>query len=510
MQSIKIVILGTMLSLGASFIYAGPISNPVYPSLSPLTRDAGDQIKFGSLLTKTLAIGNYALNQSPQFKIDSTGSVGIHIANLPTASLEIGGTIQSDSLIHDPEIDLWELCISDDGILKLCDRPVIDSIFEDHYDGYDKDDGAYKAGGPWIVRRITVYGTGFDSTSKIKYDNYFICSENCFNPSNPGVMKTGHLPPPDVPPNFGGNDKYYGDSNYESFNDCCPPSEDGTYIHHITVVNSGSAGVLTSNKAEYKVTIKNTPPPPPPTPHGSATYTTKFVRAYPNDYWEQQLTDGSCTGCTKTIFKVPAGVSSVTVQLWGAGGTGGSGRGGDYNASGGGGGGGGGGAYRKQTLSVTPGQEYTISVGLNSGRADSTGYGKPGGGSFISFKNEAGQEQISASVNGGGGGNPAPAIEGCCSGGGGGSGGAGGYPGETAGGTTGNAGGGGSNGDCCVGADYGGNGGGGGPGILGTDGVHSYGQGGGGSKGGRDSTDGIYYSAEAGYNGLDGAVIISW
>jgi hypothetical protein len=59
-------------------------------------------------------------------------------------------------------------------------------------------------------------------------------------------------------------------------------------------------------------------------------------------------------------WTVPAGVTSVEIELWGAGGGGGSGKDGGSAA---GAQGGGGGAYFKKTLSVTPGQNIAYSVG---------------------------------------------------------------------------------------------------------------------------------------------------
>ncbi|HMR87893.1 MAG TPA: hypothetical protein PKD51_07050, partial [Saprospiraceae bacterium] len=57
-------------------------------------------------------------------------------------------------------------------------------------------------------------------------------------------------------------------------------------------------------------------------------------------------------------FTVPAGVTQITVDVWGAGGRGGS-RTSGSNAYGGGGGG----AYSQQTIQVTGGQTYTVFVG---------------------------------------------------------------------------------------------------------------------------------------------------
>jgi hypothetical protein len=61
-------------------------------------------------------------------------------------------------------------------------------------------------------------------------------------------------------------------------------------------------------------------------------------------------------------FTVPAGVTSITVETWGAGGKGGSTSGGSSNETGGGGGG----AYSRGVLPVTPGNIYTIKVGAGS------------------------------------------------------------------------------------------------------------------------------------------------
>jgi hypothetical protein len=55
----------------------------------------------------------------------------------------------------------------------------------------------------------------------------------------------------------------------------------------------------------------------------------------------------------------PQGVTSVTVEAWGGGGRGGNSSGGSGAASGGGGG-----AYAKKTITVTPGNTYSVMVGL--------------------------------------------------------------------------------------------------------------------------------------------------
>jgi hypothetical protein len=77
--------------------------------------------------------------------------------------------------------------------------------------------------------------------------------------------------------------------------------------------------------------------------------------------WEAygQVQTLSPTGTTQT-FTVPAGVTSITVEVWGGGGRGGS------RSSNGYGGGGGGGAYSRSVLAVTPGQVITYFVGFGS------------------------------------------------------------------------------------------------------------------------------------------------
>ncbi len=82
------------------------------------------------------------------------------------------------------------------------------------------------------------------------------------------------------------------------------------------------------------------------------------------------------TGSAQT-FTVPFGVTSVTVQAWGAGG---GGAGGNTNTARGGGGGG---AYSRGTRAVTSGQVYNITIG--QGGAGTGNPGSTGGDSFFSF-----------------------------------------------------------------------------------------------------------------------------
>ena len=81
-------------------------------------------------------------------------------------------------------------------------------------------------------------------------------------------------------------------------------------------------------------------------------------------------TDTYSTAGTFT-WTAPAGVTSVTVQVWGGGGRGGSISGGYGEATGGGGGGG---AYSSKTnIAVTPGNGYTVVVGAGSNSTSAGG-----------------------------------------------------------------------------------------------------------------------------------------
>ncbi|MDX9881255.1 MAG: choice-of-anchor L domain-containing protein [Prolixibacteraceae bacterium] len=77
-------------------------------------------------------------------------------------------------------------------------------------------------------------------------------------------------------------------------------------------------------------------------------------------------------------FTVPAGVISVDVEAWGGGGAGGG-----QSSNQDGGGGGGGGAYsRKNSITVTPGNNYTVVVGAG-GAGVTAGNGNAGGDSYF-------------------------------------------------------------------------------------------------------------------------------
>ncbi len=81
-------------------------------------------------------------------------------------------------------------------------------------------------------------------------------------------------------------------------------------------------------------------------------------------------------------FVVPDGVTSITVELWGAGGSGADGvtAGGNNSA---GGGGGGGGAFVRRHLSATPGETFEYFIGSGSGPNRDSWFQRPGDSSRI-------------------------------------------------------------------------------------------------------------------------------
>ena len=85
-------------------------------------------------------------------------------------------------------------------------------------------------------------------------------------------------------------------------------------------------------------------------------------------------------------FTVPAGVTKVMVELWGAGGGGGGGGGGGYSNAGGTGGGGGGGGYVKDIVNLSPGASVTVTIGNG---------GSGGLGGFVGTINSPGQNGFS-------------------------------------------------------------------------------------------------------------------
>jgi hypothetical protein len=98
-----------------------------------------------------------------------------------------------------------------------------------------------------------------------------------------------------------------------------------------------------------------------------------------------------------STFTVPTGVTSVTVQAWGAGGSGGNGSSGT-----GSGGGGGGGGFARATLTVTPGESLTINVGSGGTKAVAASDGGYGGGFSAVLRSAT--YLVQAGGGGGGGG----------------------------------------------------------------------------------------------------------
>ncbi|WP_025146883.1 Ig-like domain-containing protein, partial [Pedobacter jeongneungensis] len=78
-------------------------------------------------------------------------------------------------------------------------------------------------------------------------------------------------------------------------------------------------------------------------------------------------------------YIVPAGVTSLTVEVWGAGGRGGS------RSTAGRGGGGGGGGYSRSTVTVTPGNSYTYVVGAGSTSTAAGGSSSFGGTTVVAL-----------------------------------------------------------------------------------------------------------------------------
>lgn len=212
------------------------------------------------------------------------------------------------------------------------------------------------------------------------------------------------------------------------------------------------------------------------------------------------------TFTTTSTWVAPAGVTSVIVEAWGAGGRGANGDGFES-----GGGGGGGGAYSKKlSISVTPGNSYTVTVGVGGstgtpaggdswfstsgtvlakggagGNSTAPGAGGASGSGIgdTKYSGGTGGSVTSSAGSGGGGGAGTTAI------GGNGSGSSGGAGGSTSGGTGGSGGGFNSG---FAGSTIGGGGGGGG-------------QNGSGANGARGEVKITYTPSDAGSGGSSGS-----
>jgi hypothetical protein len=212
-------------------------------------------------------------------------------------------------------------------------------------------------------------------------------------------------------------------------------------------------------------------------------------------------------------WTVPAGVTQVQIETWGAGGGAGDMEVGTPNTIGGSGGGG---AYNVRVVGVTPGESLTIIVGGGGGGGVGSIGGHGGYGGGIENGEAGGQSFGFAAAGGGGGGTSAVSrsgslIAGAAGGGGGGgagfdvrggASGAGGHGGDFfgAGGGAGGAGGG------FLGGGFGGKGGGVGyatqPGAPGVGGGAPGGYGGGGFGGGGSAFEGFLNTGGSGNNGL--------
>jgi len=104
-------------------------------------------------------------------------------------------------------------------------------------------------------------------------------------------------------------------------------------------------------------------------------------------------------------FIVPAGVTEITVEAWGSGGAGG----GSTSAGGGsarGGAGGGGGAYASSILTVEPGQELQVVIGIG-GTGVTGDDGNSGSSSFVGIDTNPDNAFVRAAGGSGGMGNTA-------------------------------------------------------------------------------------------------------
>jgi hypothetical protein len=105
----------------------------------------------------------------------------------------------------------------------------------------------------------------------------------------------------------------------------------------------------------------------------------------PSESFAQEDAHGVREFTEPGTWRVPAGVTHIIVELWGAGGGGGAGTSAVVSGvpgAGGGGGGGGSGSYMRASLAVTAGETYTISVGAagTGGRGDAAGPQRGGDG----------------------------------------------------------------------------------------------------------------------------------
>lgn len=240
------------------------------------------------------------------------------------------------------------------------------------------------------------------------------------------------------------------------------------------IVSSGLISATASTSAElqlYEAINNGTSYVALKAPTSLAATTTYILPAVDGTATQSLLTDGAgtlswggVTGASVTNFSTsgtwtkPAGVTTVTVELWAGGGGGGSGRKGDVNASGGGGGGGG--AYVTKTF---PASDISSTVSITIG-AGGSGAAAQTSANTLGITGTTGSSSTFGSYltayGGGGGAGGADGAGGTSSGGSGGGGalgpGVGGTPGGP--GTNGQFGGGGTGESTAYGGGGGGNG----------------------------------------------------
>jgi plastocyanin len=108
----------------------------------------------------------------------------------------------------------------------------------------------------------------------------------------------------------------------------------------------------------------------------------------------QVFAQGSQSFTSSNTFTVPVGVTSITVECWGAGGGGGS------RSINGAGGGGGGGAYASSVIAVVAGTPYTVTVGTG-GSANSNGSNSSFGALVIAAGGGGGTNNSTSAGSGG-------------------------------------------------------------------------------------------------------------
>ena len=134
--------------------------------------------------------------------------------------------------------------------------------------------------------------------------------------------------------------------------------------NHLTIKNNGNIGIGNTDP-QAKLDIQGTVKIVDGTQGAGKVLTSD---ANGNASW-QTISSGTTSQnwqvfSSNGTFTVPAGVTRLLVEAWGAGGGGGGGYGRPLGGSAGGGGGGSSGSYSKRYVTVTPGQIINITVGI--------------------------------------------------------------------------------------------------------------------------------------------------